>query len=315
MRTIVAIVAFGVVGCGGAGGAAKPKGPAPVEASEAEAGAQDAIEEIYESLRRGDAEGIMPVLADPILVIGPGAQTIYTDKTAAIVALSDAFHGEGKHKIKSKDLEVHADAQGHAAYAIDKVTIDGETYVFAAVLTENDDLWAVSAVSLARPMKKKDDITAVDAVVPPADAKPANPDVMQLFDDAIGAREEAIDQLDDDALLLDRSCSITSSKDKISKHWIKPAKKPKKKKKKKKHHHDDDGDEDAPPPPPPSATLTPKGDAHVGVTPDGDLAWVVADVAVAEPDAEPVPMRFFYVYGRTGDGWHLVLAHEAAFAP
>src|SRR4029079_19127304 len=97
-------------------------------------------------LCNGDTNGILPLLADPILVIGPGAQTIYTDKSAAVVALSDAFHGEGKHKNKSKDLEVHADAQGHAAYAVDKVTFDGDTYVLAAVLTENDDLWAVRAV-------------------------------------------------------------------------------------------------------------------------------------------------------------------------
>jgi hypothetical protein len=30
-------------------------------------------------------------------------------------------------------------------------------------------------------------------------------------------------------------------------------------------------------------------------------------------DTAPVPLRFFYVYQRSGDEWRRVVAHEAAF--
>jgi ketosteroid isomerase-like protein len=317
MKTAAIAFSAVLVACGG-GGAAKVKAPPPVEASQAEEGARDVIEEIYESLGHGDAAGTLGLLAPELLVVGPGPQTVYVDKSAAVVALTDAFDGLAKHKVKSKSLVVFAAPRGHSAWAVDKVTVDGETYLMAAVLTESDDLWVVTAVSVARPVKDKEVAGAVRPATPAVAAKAPDASVLAIFEEAIAGREDAIDQLDDDALLVGRNGTITDGSEKVAKAWIKPVKAPKKKKKKKKkkHHADDEAEvADAPPPPPPSATLMAKGDPIIGVSPDGDLAWVVADVDVAEPDKDAVPLRFFYVYERSGDGWKLVVAHEAAFTP
>jgi ketosteroid isomerase-like protein len=299
--------------CGG-GGPAPVKAPPPVEASEAEAGARDLIAEIYRSLGRGDAGGMLGLLSPQLVVIGPDPTTVYLDKSAAIVALTDAFDGLGKHKIKSKSLVVFAAPKGHSAWAVDKVTFDGATYLMAAVLTEADELWEVAAVSLSRPVKDKEVADAVRPASLPATTTPDAAAILAIFQEAIAGREEAIDQLDEDALLVGRNGTISDGSDKVAKAWIKPVKKPKKKKKKKKKKHAED-EVEAPPPPPPSAMLDARSDPHIAFTPDGDLAWVVADVDVAEPDAAAVPLRFFYVYARAGDDWRLVVAHEAAFTP
>ena len=70
MMRWVALAAL-VGACGGS--APSPEAPkqAPVSERKAEKGAKDLVAEIYESIGDGDTDGLMSLLADPLIVFGP----------------------------------------------------------------------------------------------------------------------------------------------------------------------------------------------------------------------------------------------------
>src|SRR5215813_5669282 len=99
MRSLASILLF-LTACGGS---APPvvKAPAAQSSDDATSSCSDALGEIHESLAAGDANGILPMLGAPFMLVGPGADQVYTDKSVAVVALDDAWHGGGKHKVKA----------------------------------------------------------------------------------------------------------------------------------------------------------------------------------------------------------------------
>jgi hypothetical protein len=63
----------------------------------------------------------------------------------------------------------------------------------------------------------------------------------------------------------------------------------------------------------PKVTL--RGAMRASVTPDGALAWLVADVEASHDDMKPTPHRYFAIYERSPQGWRMVAIHQAVVTP
>ena len=108
---------------------------------------------------------------------------IYTDRTEALLALANVLPPDKKYKLVSTDLRVNASPGGHAAWASDVITIDGDKYSLAIVMTEADELWTIAAIQIGIPIPAKElkpKRLAPPAPVP-APADPAKP-LLQLFE-------------------------------------------------------------------------------------------------------------------------------------
>ena len=299
MRGLALALAVAITtGCGG-GGAPAPKAPKQeaVDERQAQKGAKDLVGEIYESIGHGDTDGLMSLLSDPLVVFGPRRGDSMGTRADALVALKAQIDPKAKNKpaLKSGSLEVVTSPGGHSAWAFDVIDVAGRPMALTAILTNADDIWQVHAAALAetpsmhsiRAELKK------DAIVPPGLSAPAKVDDaargaadkftkgladQQLWGDDLSSRSDAV-------VIGPATGDVTRGKSDIKKMW---------KKRLKANTRD-----------------TAAGDVTASVTPDGELAWVSAPVVRFADDDDPMPLRLFAVYEKSGSDWKMIALQES----
>lgn len=264
--------------------------PAAVSTSVAAKGARDLVTEIYGSLRRGSTGGLLPLLDPAVIAIGPAPGDLYTDRSAALVALAAAVTDGEKHKLVSTNLRVVASPAGHAAVASDVIQLDGKRYVIGVILLEADELWTVTAVEVGTPIATKDLAKLLDKgplpepTLIPAPAVGADKTLAQVWKDGALDPAALAGQIADDpeAVARDTAGKATVGPKAIKKTWKKQNKK--------------------------VATAPRTDGVHARVAPDGTLGWVFGTVDITNGKTPPVPTRRLDVYKKTDTGWQLMLA-------
>ena len=295
----VAILTLAVA-CGGGGGkakvVAKPVGPA-VDEKTAKKDAMSLVEEIYETLNHGKADSLFSLLNDPLIVFGPRKADATVTRSEALVALGKLIDPKAKThtQVRSGSLAVIASSGGHSAWAYDVVDVDGQAISVTAVLTNDNDLWAVSAASLAHTPTMKEVRASLKtvSVVPPGAASPAKVDErakgaverfqkglleQQVWGDDLSSRTEAL-------VIGPATGDVTKGKAEIKKLWKKRM--------------------DA------ETRAAASGEISAAATPDGQLAWVTAPITRVEKDEEPLPLRAFAVFERDGASWKMIALQES----
>ncbi len=297
MRSLALVL---LVACGG-GSASAPKAVKPkqtaVDEKQAEKDARGLVAEIYETLGRGNKDSLFSLLDDSLVVFGPRKSDALANRTETLVALGELIDPKTKKKLalRSGSLEVVASAGGRSAWAFDVVTIAGEPHAITAILINTDDIWQVNAAVIAHTPAKstlKAEL-AKDAVVPPGAAAKAKQDpaakaAVERFQKGV------LDQTMWGADLSSRSDAVfvgplvgevTQGKKELKKLWKKRL----------------------------AANVREAiaGDVISGSTPDGQLAWVSAPVTRVADEEEPIPLRAFAVFEKSGDGWKLIALHES----
>ena len=275
---------------GACGGAQTKTATGPIEDAPPDASAEvrGVVQEAYGSLGHGNREGILPLLADRVYVIGPGAKDIVEQRSDVVVALTNMFPAEKKHRISSHALRAVVSPGGASAYVSDQLDVDGVPYAASAVMEQQGGVWVATAICVARVMpaakQAKDPLPAIDASVD-AGAKAA----VDAFQKAAAAPERFVDQLADGpevVVIGPGPRDVTRGGAAIHKAWKKALKK--------------------------HPTLSIDGAVRAGVTPDGQLAWIHANVTRGADKSDPTPLRAFYVYAHYGAGWRLTAAHESS---
>jgi ketosteroid isomerase-like protein len=288
-----------LVACGGGGAQAtsQPKAAA-IDQDKAETGAKELIDEIYQSVRTGDTDGLQTLLADTLVVLGPRRGDALASRADALVALKQVVDAKAKKKpaIESSGLVVVPSAGGHSAWAADVLTIGERSFSTLVVLSNTNDIWLVDAVLLAEQSKAKlvRRSNKQAAVMPPGAAGVAKIDpnarpvidklskglaTPSLFADDLTARGDAtylgptIDEL------------VHGKKD-MKKLWKRRAKA--------------------------NVREAAAGEVAAAVTADGQLAWVTAPVVRFSDDDEPMPLRVFAIFEKRGGEWKLIAMDEAA---
>ncbi len=299
MRFAAVAAAVLLAACGGgtkAAAPAKPIGPA-VDEKVAKKDAAGLVEEIYETLNHGKPDSLFSLLNDPLIVFGPRKADGMVTRSEALVALGKLIDAKAKSRaqVRSAALAVTAAQGGHSAWAFDIVDVEGKQLVGLAVLTNDDDLWAMSAASLAHTPSMREiraELKKV-AVVPPGAMSQAKVD-----DRASGAVDKFKKGLleqnvwgedlmnSTDALLVGPTTGdITKGKKDLKRVWKKRM--------------------DA------ETREAVSGEVSAGTTPDGQIAWVTAPVTRVEKDEEPLPLRAFAVFEKEGDNWKLIALQES----
>lgn len=295
-------------------GSKPPVAPAlePAAPEDAEKEIKSLLAEAYQSVKFGNAPGMMSLLAADVFVAGPRHGDVGVERSAALVALGDAISGKKTHKLRSTKLEYGAAPDGRSAWAVDQIELDGKPFVVVALAAELDGLWALTAVQVARPSKNADPA----ATPPPAWStkaglahRPAAPDAAQVLLQLTGEPELRVDYLDAYA---DRQSLVVRAGPKATLRGAKAIKKAWKKK-------------------PPIWNVD--APLAAATSPDGTFAWVLAPAAL---DGEPAgARRLFLVLERVDPDadaaaedpdaadepvvealpWRLVVLHESAPAP
>lgn len=173
MRACLALAAVVATACGGGGGggpAAPKQGSVDEKAAAKEA--KGLVAEIYQTLNRSsNTDGLMALLAEPLVVFGPRRTDAHPTRTDALVAMREILDGLGKDNrlsVRSGSLAVFAAPGGLSAWAVDVVQVEGAPMAMTAVLANEDDFWVVVAAALARTPSAKSvrASNANDAVVP-----------------------------------------------------------------------------------------------------------------------------------------------------
>jgi len=131
------VVALAVVGAGACGSSPPPR-PVPVEEASPDVAAEvkGVVQEAYGSLGHGNREGILPLLAEPVYAIGPGAGDRIEARSDVVVALEGMFPADRKHRMSSHALRAVVSPGGRSAYVTDQLDIDGVAYVATAVMEQ-----------------------------------------------------------------------------------------------------------------------------------------------------------------------------------
>jgi hypothetical protein len=275
---------------------AKPIGPA-VDEKVAKKDAVGLVEEIYDTINRGKPDNLFSLLSDPLIVFGPGKANATVTRSEALVALGKLIDSKDKDnlQLRSASLAVIASSGGHSAWAFDVVNVEGTQLAGLAVLTNDDDLWAVSAAALARTPSMREvraELKKV-AVVPPGAMSQAKADdsaegavdkfkrgllEQQVWGDDLGSSSEAL-------LIGPTAGDVTRGKKEIKRVWKKRM--------------------DA------ETRAAISGEIAASTTPDGQLAWVTAPITRVEKDEDPLPLRAFAVFEKDGDNWKLIALQES----
>ena len=256
------------------------------------------VVEAYQSLRHGKREGVLPLLADRVYAVGPGPQAVVVGRSEVVVALGALFPAGDKRRIRSRGLRVGIAPGGRAAWVTDQLDVDRVHYDATAVLAQVGGVWVAVAIDVGRPVAK------APGGVSPAVGRGVDGGAtaaVKLFISGLEHPERLPDQLadSDDAVVMGPGPrDLHRGARAIRRAWT-PARP--------KHRHRHRHEHEAPPPPPPGGRF---GDVRAGVTPDGALAWVSAQVARPVKTGALVPGRAFHIYQRVGGRWRLVAAHE-----
>jgi len=295
-----ASLTLSVSACGG-GGASATKAPKMSVADErkAEKDAKGLVTEIYQTVSRSsNTDGLMALLAEPLVVFGPRRTDAHATRSDALVAMNGFLDGLGKDNkpsVKSESLVVFASPGGMSAWAVDVVDVEGQPMAMTAVLSNDDDFWVVVAATLARtPSAKNVRLElAKDAVVPPGMPGPSKVE---------GSADGAVDRFkrglgdpaswgadlaksSDSIVIGPSSGQVTRGKKDIAKLWKKRAKA--------------------------NTRYASAGEITAATTRDGQLAWVTAPVVQFADEDDPLPLRLFTSYERAGSDWKLIAVQEA----
>jgi ketosteroid isomerase-like protein len=286
-----------VVACGGGGGGAtkaRPKLPA-VDEKQAEQDAKSLVVEIYDTLGRGKKDNLFSLLDDSLVVFGPRKVDALANRTDTIVAIGQVFDSKGKLAVRSGSLEVVTSPGGRSAWAFDLANIDGQAHAIIAILINSDDIWQVDAAVVAE-MPARAAMKAElgkDAVVPPGAG--AKTKIESGASDAVDRfRKGLLDQEVWGADLGSRSDAIVVGP--VAGEIARGKKEIKKLFKKR-------GDSKV------RAAIS--GDIVASTTPDGQLAWVTAPLTRVAQGEDPLPLRAFAVYEKSGNDWKLIALHES----
>lgn len=295
----LAVLGIGLAACGGGGsakGPEKPIGPA-VDEKVAKKDAAGLVEEIYDTINRGKPDNLFSLLNDPLIVFGPRKSDATVTRSEALVALGKLIDPKAKDNIqvRSASLAVRAAEGGRSAWAFDVVRVEGKQMAGLAVLTNDNDLWAVSATSIAETPSMREvraELKKV-AVVPPGAMSPAKVDdraggAVDKFKRGLLEQQVWGDDLSSstDALMIGPTAGdVTRGKKEMKRVWKKRI--------------------DA------ETRAAISGEVAAATTPDGQLAWVTAPITRVEKDEDPLPLRAFAVFEKDGDSWKLIALQES----
>jgi hypothetical protein len=286
LGVIVLTAACAAVACGGATTkkVAEPDDAPPDVATDV----RGVVEEAYGSLGHGNREGILPLLGEQVYAIGPAAGDPVSGRSDVVVALAKTFPANRTHRIVSHALRAVVSPGGASAYVSDQVDVDGATYAASAVMAQQGGVWVAVAIHVGRVLPSgrqgKDPLPALTASIDPG-AKGA----ADLF--ARGAARPAlfVEQLADGPEVLaigPGPKELVRGGAAIHKAWKKAL-----------ARH-------------PALAVT--GGVRAGVTPDGQLAWIHADVVRSSDDVDAQPRRALYIYAKDAGEWRLTSVHESA---
>jgi ketosteroid isomerase-like protein len=279
--------------------AAPAVGPA-IDGRKAETDARGLVDEIYQAIGRGKTDSLFSLLSDPIVVFGPRRTDATLTRSDALVALGKAIDPQApkagqRAQLRSKGLEVVASEGGHSAWMFDVIHLDGQRIAATAVLSNIDDIWAVTAVALAAmPTGKQAKAEATrDAIVPPgaiaaAKIDPATNAVVEKFKKGLLEQQAWGDDLDSrsDAVVVGPIAGeVARGKAAIRRTWKARMKS--------------------------NLREAISGEIAAAMTADGQLVWISAPVTRVADDQVPMPLRVFAVYEKDGPGWKMSALHEA----
>lgn len=215
----------------------------------------------------------------------------------ALVALGKVIDPKAKKhaQLRSGGLEVVASEGGHSAWVSDVINVDGQLLAATAVLSNTDDLWAVTAAAIAEtPSGKQVKVEAArDAIVPPgADAAarigPSADAVVEKFKQGLVEQQAWGDDLASrsDAIVIGPTAGdVARGKAAIKHRWAARMKA--------------------------NVREATSGEIAAARTADGQLVWISAPVTRVADDEAPMPLRVFAVYEKDGAGWKMIALHEA----
>lgn len=303
LRAVLALAVLSVLaaGCGGGeGGAKAPKPPTadPVSERQAEKDAKGLVGELVQTLGHGNTDGLMALLAEPLVVFGPRRTDAMATRTDALVALRATFDAMGKDakpSLRSGSLSVVASQGGLSAWAVDVVNVEGKPMSALMVLSNADDFWIVTAAAIAHTpsMKEVRSELKKDAIVPtgmPGIAKvsDAAEDAVDRFKSGLANQSTWGDDLGNrsDAVVIGPSeGDIARGKKDIAKLWKKREKV--------------------------NVRYATAGEITANATRDGQLAWVTAPVVRFADDDDPLPLRLFAVFEKSDGSWKLIALQES----
>lgn len=278
----------------------QPKQPT-VDERKAEKDAKGLVTEIYQTVGRANTDGLMALLADPLIVFGPRKDDAHQTRSDALVTLRDILDKSNAKKpsVHSGALNVVASPGGLSAWGVDTIEVEGQPMAMTVVMSNDDDFWVVVAAALAKTpsMSSVRSKLKEEAVVPTGMQGIAK--VTDSADAAVerfkrGFAEQAVWGEDlakrgDAVVIGPAEGEVTRGKKAIASLW--------KKRDKAKMRY----------------TLA--GDTTAATTPDGQLAWVSAPVVRFADDKEDegvgLPLRLFSVFEKTKDGWSMISLQES----
>jgi ketosteroid isomerase-like protein len=294
MRTL-SLLAVACTACGG-GGKVAPEKPKQVAVDEgiAEKDAKGLLHEIYGSISHADTDGLMTLFAEPMVVFGPRKADAHATRAETLIALK-AIVDHKKPSLHSGQLTIVVSPGGHSAWAFDVVEVSGTAMTLTAVLSNSDDVWQVSAATVARTpsLKVVHESLKLDAVVPPGMAALAKIDAaakiaadkltkglnaQALWGDELAKRSDAV-------VIGPDAGDLTHGKAAIKKLFEKRI-----------GAH---------------VRETAAGQVTAQATADNQLAWATVPVVRFEDNTDPVPLRAFAVFERNGSDWNMIALQES----
>jgi hypothetical protein len=275
---------------------APPVAPA-VDARKAERDAQGLVGEIDDTIGRGNTDSLFSLLSERLVVFGPRPADATATRADALVALGKLLDPKAKKHaaLRSGGLDVVTSPGGHSAWVSDVVTVGGQRLAVTAVLSNSDDLWAVSAAALAEtPTGKQVKAEAArDAIVPPGAAAvakldPRAADAVERFKKGLVDQQTWGDDLASrsDAIVVGPTAGdVARGKQAVARVW--------------------------------KARMRSKvreatsGEITAAMTADAQLVWLSVPVTRVADDEDPMPLRIFAVYDKDGAGWKMIALHEA----
>jgi hypothetical protein len=287
--------------CGHSPPPAKPAvGPA-VDERTARSDAKGVVTEIYRTIDRGKTDSLFSLVSNTVIVFGPRRADAMVTRSDALVALGAAIDkprgakGKARAPLRSGGLAVVVSQGGHSAWAFDVVNLEGHALAMTAVLSNTDDIWAVTAAVVAETPASRDAKaeSARDAIVPPGATAigkqaPGTGDAVdklrkgllnqQLWGDELASQSDAI-------VAGPTLGDVARGPKAIKRLWTARLK----------------------------ANLreAAAGEPSAALTPDGQLAWVSLPVTRVSDGDDPTPLRLFAVYQKDGAAWKLVVLHES----
>lgn len=283
--------------CGGSAPApAAPVVEPAVEGRKAEQDAKGLVAEIYQTIGRGKTDSLFSLLSDPLVVFGPRRGDAMLTRADALVAIGKVIDPKAKKhaQLRSGGLEVVASEGGHSAWVSDVINVDGQLLAATAVLSNTDDLWSLTAASLAEtPSGKQVKAEAArDAIVPPGAAAaakigPSADAVVEKFKQGLVAQQAWGDELASrsDAIVIGPTAGdVARGKAAIKHRWAARMKA--------------------------NVREATSGEIAAARTADGQLVWISAPVTRVADDEGPMPLRVFAIYEKDGAGWRMIALHE-----